>query len=153
MSRYPIVKLGNLFPQRDTMSSTFPSPEWLDILRDKLNSDERYARVAKNWEGDLLILIKPAGDLKEQVIIYFDLWHGKCRKVVYDGRLEDFTPAFTLTATYDNIVLILKGKLDATTAMLTNKLHVKGSMGYMMRNVPVVLDFVRCAREVTKDIL
>jgi hypothetical protein len=30
---------------------------------------------------------------------------------------------------------------------------VKGSMAYMMRNVPTVLDFVRCAREVTTEIL
>jgi hypothetical protein len=34
-------------------------------------------------------------------------------------------------------------------AMITRKLRVQGSMAYMMRNVPVVLDFVRCAREIT----
>ena len=39
------------------------------------------------------------------------------------------------------------------TAMLTNRLRVEGSLGYMMRNVPTVLDFVRCAREITIDIL
>ena len=135
------------------MVPIFPSPEWLNSLKDKLNSDERYAQVARNWEGDLLIVVEPQGNLKEQVIIYFDLWHGKCNKVVYDRHLEDFKPSFILKSSYDNFVSILQGKLDATTAMLTNKLHVKGSMGYMMRNVPVVLDFVRCARETTKDIL
>jgi putative sterol carrier protein len=36
--------------------------------------------------------------------------------------------------------------------MLTRKLKVKGNMAVMMRNVPVVLDFVRCAREVTDEI-
>ena len=135
------------------MAPIFPSPEWLDSLKDKLNSDERYAKVARNWEGDLLIVVEPKGNLKEQTVIYFDLWHGKCKKVVYDGSLEDFTPSFTLKSTYDNFVLILQGKMDPTTAMLTNKLHVKGNMGYMMRNIPTVLDFVRCARETTKDIL
>jgi putative sterol carrier protein len=39
------------------------------------------------------------------------------------------------------------------TAMMTSKLKVKGSMGYMMRNVPTVLDFVRVAQEVTTEIL
>jgi putative sterol carrier protein len=38
-------------------------------------------------------------------------------------------------------------------AMLTRKLDVKGNMAVMMRSVPVVLDFVRCAREITKEIL
>jgi len=135
------------------MAPIFPSQEWLDSLKDKLNSDEHYARVARNWEGDLLIIVEPHGNLKEKAIIYFELWHGKCKKVVYDGNPEDFAPSFTLRSTYDNFVLILQGKMEATTAMLTNKLHVKGNMGYMMRNIPTVLDFVRCAREITQDIL
>ena len=36
-------------------------------------------------------------------------------------------------------------------AMLTRKLGVKGNMAVMMRNVPTVLDFVRCAGEVTDE--
>ncbi len=135
------------------MAPIFPSPEWLEKSKEKLNSDERYAQVAKNWEGDLLIIIEPHGDLKEQIILYWDLWHGKCRKVVYNANLADFKPTFILKSTYDNMVSIVQGKMDPTTAMLTNKLHVKGSMGYMMRNIPTVLDFVRCALEITKEIL
>ena len=42
--------------------------------------------------------------------------------------------------------------LNPVTAMMTSKLKVKGSVGYMMRNVPTVLDFVRCAQEVTAEI-
>jgi putative sterol carrier protein len=34
-------------------------------------------------------------------------------------------------------------------ALMTGKLSVKGSMVLLMKNIPVVLDFVRCAREVT----
>jgi putative sterol carrier protein len=34
-------------------------------------------------------------------------------------------------------------------ALMTRKLHVQGNMATLMRNVPTVLDFVRCAREVT----
>ena len=44
-------------------------------------------------------------------------------------------------------------KLDPMQAMMTRKLNVQGSMAMMMRNVPVVLDFVRCAREVTSRVL
>ncbi len=38
-------------------------------------------------------------------------------------------------------------------AMMTMKLKVQGSMGYMMRNVPSVLEFVRAAGEATEEIL
>ncbi|PIW21006.1 MAG: hypothetical protein COW33_00370, partial [Anaerolineae bacterium CG17_big_fil_post_rev_8_21_14_2_50_57_27] len=60
---------------------------------------------------------------------------------------------FVLKATYDNIARIMKGELDPMQAMLTRKLQVQGSMAYMMRNVPTVLDFVRCCRDVTTNIL
>ena len=136
------------------MPAIFPSEEWLKGLEAKLNSDERYGEIAKNWEGDLFFIIEPEGSLKEQLTFYLDLWHGKCRKVSYKPNAMDFpNPVFTLTASYNNITAILTGKMNPMTAMMTMKLKVNGSMGYMMRNVPTVLDFVRCAQDVTREIL
>src|SRR5215510_3499200 len=111
------------------MPAIFPSEEWLIGLEAKLNSDERYAEVAKNWEGDLFFFIEPEGNLKEQLTFYLDLWHGKCRKVEYKPKPESHpNPGFTLTASYNNITSILSGKLNPMTAMMTSKLKVKGSM-------------------------
>ena len=136
------------------MSAIFPSSEWLKGLEGKLNSDEKYAHVAKHWEGDLFFFIEPEGSLKEQLTFYLDLWHGTCRSIDYNPDPEKYPkPVFTLRANYNNITAILIGKLDPMTAMMTNRLKVQGSLGYMMRNVPTVLDFVRCAREVTTKIL
>ena len=136
------------------MAAVFPSEEWLKGLEAKLNSDEKYAEIARNWEGDLFFFIEPEGNLKEQLAFYLDLWHGKCRKVEYKPQPDVYpNSAFTLTATYNNIAAILSGKLNPMTAMMTSKLKVKGSMGYMMRNVPTVLDFVRVAQDVTKEIM
>jgi len=136
------------------VDAQFPSVEWLGGLEEKLNTDEKYAQVAKNWEGDLLFLIEPEGNLDQQLTFYLDLWHGACRSVDYNPGPEKYPePVFKLTAKYNHITAILTGKLDPMTAMMTNKLKVKGSLGYMMRNVPTVLDFVRCAREVTSEIL
>ncbi len=136
------------------MASIFPSEAWLNELHERINADAHYAEIAKNWEGDLLFMIQPAGNLKEPLIFYIDLWHGKCRKVEYNPNPETYpNPVFTLTATYTDITAVLTGKLNPMTAMMTSKLKVKGSMGYMMRNVPTVLDFVRVVQESTGDIL
>ncbi len=136
------------------MSAIFPSEEWLQGLEAKLNSDARYNEVAKNWEGDLFFSIEPEGYLDERLTFYLDLWHGTCRKVEYKPAAETHpNPTFTLTASYNNITSILTGKLNPMTAMMTSKLRVKGSMGYMMRNVPTVLDFVRVAQDATTEIL
>ncbi len=135
------------------MPPKFPSPEWVSALGDKLNSDEHYARIAGKWEGDMLIVVEPAGALKEQLFYYFDLWHGTCRKAAVLAGREGLEPAFVLTATYDNIVKIVTKQLDPMTAMMTRKLQVHGPMIMMMRNVPTVLDFVRCCNEITDEVM
>ena len=136
------------------MTAVFPTEEWLKGLETKLNSDAKYADIARNWEGDLFFVIQPEGNLKEQLTFYLDLWHGACRKVEYNPSLESHpNPTFILTSSYNNITAVLSGKLNPMTAMMTSKLKVKGSMGYMMRNVPTVLDFVRVAQDVTKEIM
>ncbi len=135
------------------MATIFPSPEWLKGLDEKLNSDQKYSQIARNWEGELCILVEAGGPLKEPMIFYLDLWHGACRKAEILPEIGDLKPAFLLTASFENITKILKGELDPMQAMMTRKLRVQGSMAYMMRNVPTVLDFVRCAREVTTEIL
>ncbi len=137
------------------MSYLFPSAEWLQALKDKLNSDEQYARIARNWEGDLMFDIQPDSKLKEPVRLYLDLWHGTCRqaKVIEPGEQNDVQPAFTLVAPYGNFARIMKSELDPMQAMITRKLRVQGSMAYMMRNVPVVLQFVRCAQEIDTEFL
>jgi putative sterol carrier protein len=135
------------------MTAVFPSEEWLKGLETKLNSDQRYREIAKHWEGDLFFYIEPDGNLKEQLRFYLDLWHGKCRGVEYNPQPESHpNPTFALTSTYKNITSVLSGNLNPVTAMMTSKIKVKGSMSYMMRNVSTVLDFVRCAQEVTAAI-
>ena len=140
--------------KEESMPPVFPSVEWLANFENKLNNDDRYAQIAKNWEGDICFVIEPEDNLKEQVIFYLDLWHGSCRKTeVLSECGGNEKPAFILKAKYNNFARIVQGKLDPMQAMMTRRLQVEGSMAYMMRNVPTVLDFVRCAREVTDEIV
>jgi putative sterol carrier protein len=135
------------------MAYPFPSQEWLEALKQELNSDSRYEQTAKNWEGDITVVIEQseAGEVKGlPVAKYLDLWHGSCRMVkVIDPEQEALPDAdFTLTATIENIYKIFTGDLDPMQAMLTRRLRVDGNMAYLLRNVPTVLEFVRCARNV-----
>jgi putative sterol carrier protein len=127
----------------------FPTGEWLQALMEKLNTDEKYAQVARNWEGDMLFRIEPGGNMASPKMLYLDLWHGKCRDAfeVQDG--QEIKAAFTLKGSYENYVRLLKGQVDPMQALLTRKLGVQGNMAVIMRSVATVMDFVRCCREVT----
>jgi len=58
-------------------------------------------------------------------------------------RRATFLPA---KAGFAHFAAVLGGSLDPMQAMLTRRLQVSGNMAYILRNVPVVLDFVRCCR-------
>ena len=135
------------------MAGVFPSEAWLERFIERLNADDKYAKTASQWEGDLTFEILADGPLEEDTYIYLDLWHGKCRGGRMLDRADEEEPAFTLTAPFSNFSRVVKGELDAMQALLTRKLTVKGNLGYMMRNVPTVLEFVRCAQSATEKVL
>ncbi|MEW6717151.1 MAG: SCP2 sterol-binding domain-containing protein [Chloroflexota bacterium] len=129
------------------MEGRFPDEVWLQNFCQKLNSDGQYARIAQKWEGDLSFVIEAGGPIQSTIVLYMDLWHGACReaRVVQEDEKK---PAFVLSASYEVYEKVLSGELDPMQALLTRKLKVQGNYAYLMRNVPVILDFVRCAREV-----
>ncbi len=131
----------------------FPGQPWLAQLKDKLNADERYGQVARNWEGDMMFLIEPEGTLARREVLYLDLWHGKCRDAFIPDESQKVNSVFTLKGPYGNYVRLLKGELDPMQALLTRKLSVQGNMAILLRNVPTVLEFVRCCREVTDSFI
>lgn len=135
------------------MAGVFPDAEWLQGFKDYLNSSETYARIASKWEGDLVFEIKAEGPLKEDCYIHMDLWHGTCRGAKILPSLEGIEPAFVMSAPFSNFAKVVRGELDPMQALMTRKLSVKGSMAYMMRNVPTVLEFVKSAKEVTDKVI
>jgi len=131
----------------------FPTIEWVQALSDKLNSDEKYAKLAHAWEGDMLFVIEPGGSLTHETKIYLDLWHGACRNAYLVSEGESPKAVFSLRAPYDNFARLLKGELEPMQALMTRKLGVQGNMAVLMRNVPTILDFVRCCKEITDGVV
>jgi putative sterol carrier protein len=128
----------------------FPSAEWMQAIKDKLNTDEQYARIAQKWEGDMRIIIEPDNTLKETMWLYFDLWHGKCRDANIEDQSSSRTPALILKAPYGNIIKVLSGEVGVMQALMTRMVGLRGNMALIMRNVPTTLDFIRCCQEVTQ---
>ncbi len=131
----------------------FPSEDWLQALSQKLNSDEHYGQVAHAWEGDIRFVVEPGGSLQETLYFYVDLWHGKCRQITFEKDLSIRKPAFVMKAPYPTMIRVLDGDLDPMTALMTRKLGVQGNFAMLLRNVPTILDFVRCCREVTSGVI
>jgi putative sterol carrier protein len=131
------------------MAYDFPSEAWLEAFVEALNQDERYAKVAKNWEGDFAFTVEPDDPQSDQVaFFYMDLWHGKCRDAQVANSIEEMPkkPKFIMSASESVFRRVLAGDLDPMQGMLTRKLRLQGNMAYLLRNVPTVLEFVRCCQ-------
>jgi putative sterol carrier protein len=147
---HPPATQNGPYPIKEKAMAKFPSDEWLKALMDKLNSDEKYAQIARNWEGDMIFIIEAGEHNPEEIRWYLDLWHGKCRDAYRMDGTQEKKATFTLRGPYENYMRLLKGEIDAMQALLTRKIGVQGNMAVLMRSVPTVLDFVRCCREVTE---
>lgn len=132
------------------MALPFPSDEWVKALQVRLNSNPKYAEVAKNWEGDMFFQIdRPKAS---PTLLYLDLWHGQCRDAfLVPPEKSTLKAAFTLAAPLENFVKILQGQLDPMQAMVTGKIKVQGNMVMMMKNIPTVLEFVRVCTTIDSD--
>ena len=116
----------------------FPSEEWIKNFKDELNKNKTYEKVAKNWEGDFLLVISPDDRLKDEVVFYVDLWHGKCRDAfLVDGEK---TAAFTFKGPYSNWKKVINKELDPIRGLIRGMFELEGDS-------KVVLDQTKAAQE------
>lgn len=129
------------------MSIPFPSDAWIKAMMEDLNNSQAYLDAAKNWEGDFYFIIEPDGVLGHTVILYMDLWHGKCREAleVTDPNMK--SPAFRLSGPVSTWKKVMTKKLDPMQAMITGQLKLQGNMAMVMKNVRAAKELVEsCTR-------
>lgn len=129
----------------------FLSDEWIKAFCKEVNNSEAYAQAAKDWEGDFYFIVDPGDSVKETVIFYVDLWHGKCRgaKMVADEGEEQ--PAYRMSGAISSWQKIIEKKLDPIQGLMTRKMKLKGNMAMIMRNVKAAQELVNCCTLVPAD--
>ncbi|MFQ5986253.1 MAG: SCP2 sterol-binding domain-containing protein [Thermoplasmata archaeon] len=129
----------------------FPSQEWIETFRARVNTSDAYAQAAKDWEGDFLFVVEPEGDLGEPARFYVDLWHGRCREARILKPGEEVKTAFTYAGPYANWVRLIQGHIDPIRGLLTGKFRLKGSMMKVMRYAKAAKILVQTASEVPTE--
>jgi putative sterol carrier protein len=133
------------------MTIKFPSDTWVKALMDDLNQSEAYAEAAKNWEGDFYFVVEPGGKLDKAVILYMDLWHGKCREAFLATNEAAKAPAFRMSAPVMTWKKVLTKQLDPIVGLMTGQLKLKGHMAMVMKNVRAAKELVEsCTRVPTE---
>lgn len=130
----------------------FGSDEWVKQLMVELNQSDSYAEAAKNWEGDICFVIDPKGStLSEEIYMYVDLWHGKCREGRILASKDELKPEFTIGGTVKAFREVIDDGLDPMKALLTRKLKLTGNMAKIMKNVKSANQLVLCCTYIPTD--
>ena len=133
------------------MAYKFPTDEWVKALMVEVNESETYRRAAKTWEGDFYFHITPSAGVPEDVYLYMDLWHGKCRDAYLVTDLSKKSPEFVISAPFPVWRRVLEGKLDPIQALLTRQLKLKGPMAKVMRSPKAATELVNCCTHVDTE--
>ena len=134
---------------------TFPSQEYCDEFRNKLNANEKYAKAAKDWEGDMMYVIEgededlPSG---EKVIIYMDLWHGECReaKILFDES-EKPDCEFQVVGPESTWKKVNDGQVDPIQMIMTQQLKVMGDLNKIMKATKAAMILAQTAASIKMD--
>ncbi len=127
------------------MAHKFPSADWTAAFFEQINSSDAYASAAKNWEGDIILVVE------DQAGIYLDLWHGKARSAEFLPEPDDKSAEFRITTTLEKWKRVLEGKLDPVQGMVTRQLKLDGNLVKIMKNVKAAQELVRCATRVDTE--
>ena len=127
----------------------FPSDEWIKNFKDKLNKNKTYEEVAKNWEGDFLLIISPDEKLKDEVVFYVDLWHGKCRDAFMVTREKN--AAFVFRGPYSNWKKVINNELDPLRGLIRGMFIVEGDSKIILDQAKAAQELVNTASKIPTE--
>ncbi|MBN2463362.1 MAG: sterol carrier protein [Dehalococcoidia bacterium] len=115
----------------------YGTQEWYDVYMEEINNSKSYEESARTWEGDFYFITEKGGPVKEAIIGYVDLFHGKCRKSEVVTDTKKYNPEFIIQAPYHIWKRICLKHLDSTQALITRQSRLttysRGSMAKIMR--------------------
>lgn len=132
----------------------FPSQEWVDDYVERINASKEYEEAAANWEGDLSYVFErePDKGVPEDVWVWVDLWHGKCRSARFAVPEDEGARAkFIIRAPYSRWKEVIRRELDPIKGMMQGKLKLKGDLPTIVRYVKAANELVNIASSVPTE--
>ena len=118
------------------------SEEWVEAFGKAINDNPNYRPSALTWEGDMMFVIEPSGNLDHVVKVLVGLYHGDCTgtKLIKEG--EEIEAEFIITGNYDNVLQVIKKEIDPIRAIMAGKLKLEGNMAKVMRHTKAAQEIV-----------
>ena len=131
----------------------FGTMDWANAFMAAINASKAYEDAAQTWEGDFYFIINTDGSLPQAVVLYMDLWHGKCREAFEVADESVKNPVFRMSAPPATWKKVLTKKLDPIQGLMTGQLKLKGNMAMVMKSVKAAKELVEACTRVETEFL
>ncbi|MFW6448939.1 MAG: SCP2 sterol-binding domain-containing protein [Halobacteriota archaeon] len=137
------------------MAIPFPSEEWIEEWRSRLNENERYAEVGADWgvdfNGDFVFTIE-ADDAFDETHHYFvGLEGGECTAAQRVDDPDEVDHAFRLTGTYTSWKELSRGEIGAIAGILRGKFELIGDRMQVLQYSDAAVEMVETATELDTE--
>lgn len=137
------------------MAKRFPSDEWFEELKDRLNNNETYREQASGYgvdrNGDYIFTIQAGDGLNETVHYFIGLEDGRCTEVRRVDSPADADDGFQLSGGYANWKKLVRGELGAIEGIMGGEFELDGSMNYLLKYQDAATTFVETCSEIDTE--
>lgn len=133
------------------MTTRFPSAEWAAAFQQAINANEEYQAAARQWEGDILLLVSPDAQAPRGEGIYLELAHGSCRSARFVADPSGLSSEFVYEGSRENWARLVRRELDPVKAILDGTFKVRGNLAKLMRFTRAAKALVETASLVPTD--
>lgn len=137
------------------MAETFPSIDWFEELKERLNDNETYAEQAAGYgvdfDGDYVFTIEAGDGLTETVHYYVGLEDGECTGVREVDSPDAVDTGFQLSGEYDSWKSVVRGEMGAVEGIMGGDLELDGDMNTLLKYQDAATTFVDTCSEIETE--
>lgn len=137
------------------MAKQFPSDEWFEELKRRLNDNDTYSEQAEGWgvdfDGDFIFTVQPGDGLNETVQYFIGLHDGDCTEVYEVDDPTEEKNGFNLIGDYSSWQDLARGELGAIEGIMSGDFELEGSMNTLLKYQDAATTFVGTCSEIETE--
>jgi len=129
----------------------FLSREWVELFKEEVNRSEAFANAARMYEDTFIFVVDPDESFPQQLPVFMDFSHGKCREMVMLSTPSERKAAYVYRMTYGNWKRLFDGVIDPIKGVVSGNIHVEGNTSEFLTRRRAAEELVAAARRVPTE--
>ena len=137
------------------MATEFPSDEWIQAWRERLNDNEEYAEKGQGWgvgfNGDFVFHVQADDRLPEDRYFYVGLKDGECTEAREIDDPDAVDAGFAYRGDYADWVALNDGDIGPIDGMMSGVFDIEGDMQKVLQYSEAAVTMTETGRGLDTD--